>query len=1019
NQLHFSDTNNQRVYIAVSYVNNNPGPNCLAATRNPGYILYDATTNSVIEAVSNVASPSFDFHGRGVDTLNGCTVFSSTSGNNNGTYRTINGVSQQFMAGNARYLTIFDPFPGYPTAFPGAPTSGSALGLITSGGTSQGFFHGGLYSFDPVGSGCPFPCSSINKVFATTGDNPLGFYVADSHTVYLGECFNPFNGGNAASTGMYKFSYQSPCAGGTAAWTNVGRLDAIANETVPGQIMDVVGTVNAGNATLYAVGGGEGVGGTTIYKIGPDPLVNACPTSTWKTTATTTVVTGLSNARSIGIVPNTIIPPNRNLTTAVIAGSGSVSPAGTTSYPQCTNVLVTATPNANNAFLQWSNGATGSHNPNLQVQMDGNKTINAAFADTTANWILTINISGRGSVKSTPPGLTYTYPTIDVQNIAIAKPGPTSVSLEATPVAVTDGAPSQTGFVFDHWTGPVANPNNANTTVSVGADTTITAVFLPIYRVRTFVTGNGKVAITAPPNDGKDGGFSPYPYYRQGRQLTLQGTASGNTGATAVFCPNVPPVQPWSFLDWQDNLANSLSGSNPYLTAAIVAPTDFTGRFVETPANATPRAFTPGNIVVGQIRDATSNDQQMVLREYTPGGQLVQPVIPIPDTGTPSGSAPNYTSGVGAQMAFDLVNANWLYTAVNQVDGGINTGFIRTQFNGTAWTSDLSHGAFEFGAEGRGVVGLGAHIYYTMDGGLRDYNRLTGVDSLVTSDCMFTDNGRMLRVFNNKLYISTAGTSGDFTGGPGIYRVDFPGGQPLNPGSCSPPNSGTKATFTQIIPFAGASPLDFCFANANTLYVGFNSGTSGAVPFRNIHKFTFNGSSWDDASFGIPEGIASMSSQWVSAIDLTVAGNNDDVAVYFMATGDPLTPCESPATIGPGPTNSYVYRVDDKLISSPPDWYSLDPTQPYNASTNRIAVVVPMVTRGRTLQIVRTPACATRLGDTSGNNVVNGLDIQSYIRCFILAAGGAPTAGCACADVQSSNILDTSNLNAFVNLLLQ
>src|SRR5439155_23661451 len=174
-----------------------------------------------------------------------------------------------------------------------------------------------------------------------------------------------------------------------------------------------------------------------------------------------------------------------------------------------------------------------------------------------------------------------------------------------------------------------------------------------------------------------------YPLYRQGTQVTLHATPK-------AFCTvyGSVPTQAWTFIEWQDNNVNQLSTSNPYTTVPLAGPLDVTARFDETAANATPRYFTTGNVVVAQIKDAQTPDP-IALREYTPSGVLVQPPILIPDSGNPSGSANAFTSGVGFQIAFDKLNPTRLFTAVNRVDDGVNsdrTGFIRTYFSGSAWT---------------------------------------------------------------------------------------------------------------------------------------------------------------------------------------------------------------------------------------------------------------------------------------------------------------------------------------------
>jgi hypothetical protein len=63
-----------------------------------------------------------------------------------------------------------------------------------------------------------------------------------------------------------------------------------------------------------------------------------------------------------------------------------------------------------------------------------------------------------------------------------------TVDLEASPDA---------GFAFNNWTGPVANPNNASTHVTVNAPTTVTANFV----VSGGVTLSGRIASKSGPQN--------------------------------------------------------------------------------------------------------------------------------------------------------------------------------------------------------------------------------------------------------------------------------------------------------------------------------------------------------------------------------------------------------------------------------------------------------------------------------------------------------------------------------------
>ncbi|MEE8169067.1 MAG: hypothetical protein V3T70_00835, partial [Phycisphaerae bacterium] len=61
------------------------------------------------------------------------------------------------------------------------------------------------------------------------------------------------------------------------------------------------------------------------------------------------------------------------------------------------------------------------------------------------------------------------------------------------------------------------------------------------------------------------------------------------------------------------------------------------------------------------------------------------------------------------------------------------------------------------------------------------------------------------------------------------------------------------------------------------------------------------------------------------------------------------------------------------------------------------------------------PGCATS-GDLTGDSVVDGDDALGFVACFI---GGDPgVAGCACADMDDSGTLESTDVTLFVNCLL-
>lgn len=66
----------------------------------------------------------------------------------------------------------------------------------------------------------------------------------------------------------------------------------------------------------------------------------------------------------------------------------------------------------------------------------------------------------------------------------------------------------------------------------------------------------------------------------------------------------------------------------------------------------------------------------------------------------------------------------------------------------------------------------------------------------------------------------------------------------------------------------------------------------------------------------------------------------------------------------------------------------------------------------------RVPECLSCPGDMDSNFAFDGNDVQRFIDCFIVAAGGVPTPTCKCADVVVDSIINSQDITEFVNRLL-
>ena len=166
--------------------------------------------------------------------------------------------------------------------------------------------------------------------------------------------------------------------------------------------------------------------------------------------ATTTVVMdGNKN-----IIAN-FAPRDSFALTVNIEGSGSTTPQeGTHTYSRDAEVEVTANPAQGYKFDSWLGDVSDPNSATTTVVIDDDKEITARFVEIPA-YTLTIEVSGNGTTEPAPGAHQY---------------------LEGTEVNIT--ATPADGHRFSRWTGNVGDPDSAATTITITADTTVTANFV-------------------------------------------------------------------------------------------------------------------------------------------------------------------------------------------------------------------------------------------------------------------------------------------------------------------------------------------------------------------------------------------------------------------------------------------------------------------------------------------------------------------------------------------------------------
>jgi uncharacterized repeat protein (TIGR02543 family) len=212
------------------------------------------------------------------------------------------------------------------------------------------------------------------------------------------------------------------------------------------------------------------------------------------------------------------------LTTNAVGGGSITKSPDQPTYVYGDTVIVTAVPNEKWIFVGWSDGLTGTENPDTLV-MEGDTTVTATFIK--AQYTLTTNVVGSGSITKSPDQPLY---------------------LSGDTVIVT--AVPDPGWVFDAWSDDLTGTENPDTLVMV-SNTTITATFTEApYVLTTNTIGNGSI-VKSPEQ----------PSYADGDTVIV----------TAVPDPG------WVFDGWSDGLTGT---ENPD-TLVMVSDTTVTATFTQ------------------------------------------------------------------------------------------------------------------------------------------------------------------------------------------------------------------------------------------------------------------------------------------------------------------------------------------------------------------------------------------------------------------------------------------------------
>ncbi len=284
--------------------------------------------------------------------------------------------------------------------------------------------------------------------------------------------------------------------------------------------------------------------------------------------------------------------------------------------------------------------------------------------------------------------------------------------------------------------------------------------------------------------------------------------------------------------------------------------------------------FTNGNIVVLQMGDGvatlSSSSAPVSLKEYTKTGSLVQ-TIALPS----SGSSPRFTvtgnSGSEGHLARSA-DGKYLTIAGYDTVAGVSSFAVaatkrliaRIDASGNI---DLTTGITDGGTSAvRSAVMDGTSNTWmaTSGGGIR-YEQFGNIGTSIQMSSTPT-NTRVVRVYNNQLYISTA--SGAFLGVCSI-------------GSGTPTTSGQTTTLLPGMPTSGThSPYGFSVSpDGNTLYV---ADDGSAANGGGIQKWTLSAGTWSKAYTLLNNGTTAIPSR-----GLTVDWSGTNPVIYATTSSTP------------------------------------------------------------------------------------------------------------------------------------
>jgi Fe-S cluster biogenesis protein NfuA len=216
---------------------------------------------------------------------------------------------------------------------------------------------------------------------------------------------------------------------------------------------------------------------TTTVTLSTNASANALSPGSYSATITLTDTTNSDVILALSAVLN-VSQSTATLSVSII-GEGTVtsSPSGISCGATCsanfatgTQVALDATPASGFNFTGWGGACSGSGI--CQVTMNAATSVTANF--TQIDELLTVNVSGSGTVISNPSGISCPA------NCSASFASGTSVTLSEVP---------SSGYIFAGWSGACSGA--ASCLVTMSAEENVSATFATEALTRTFVSSSG------------------------------------------------------------------------------------------------------------------------------------------------------------------------------------------------------------------------------------------------------------------------------------------------------------------------------------------------------------------------------------------------------------------------------------------------------------------------------------------------------------------------------------------------